>query len=174
MYKQKNDTFVQYYFCMYTPRERSSGKYIGITLSVCLSVCLQIRVRPITFFLVRHWLTIFGAWVYHHETMCRVHSWSQYDVYLWLQSRIYRVYEMALCKSAAFLSFDIAMLCLARVTCFPMVRCVTYIHDLCMTLTVDITTKIILLPGIWGWTNFVYILDLCMTLTFDLYVGGYP
>ena len=40
----------------YTPRERSSGGYIEITLSVrlsvCLSVCpsvLQIRVRPITF-----------------------------------------------------------------------------------------------------------------------------
>ena len=33
------------------PRERSSGGYIGITLSVCLSVRLsvQIRVRPITF-----------------------------------------------------------------------------------------------------------------------------
>ena len=34
----------------YTPRERSSGGYIKITLSVRLSV--QIRVRPITFFLV--------------------------------------------------------------------------------------------------------------------------
>ena len=31
----------------YTPREQSSGGYIGITLSVRLSV--QIRVRPITF-----------------------------------------------------------------------------------------------------------------------------
>ena len=31
----------------YNPRERSSGGYIEITLSVCLSV--QIRVRPTTF-----------------------------------------------------------------------------------------------------------------------------
>ena len=35
------------YLYFYTPRERSSGGYIGITLSVRLSV--QIRVRPITF-----------------------------------------------------------------------------------------------------------------------------
>ena len=115
----------------HTPRERSSGGYIGtggyirITLSVRLSVCLsvQIHVQPITFlwfdiglpylahgcitmrryvayihdpdttlnfdlkvkfigfldmfscpahhfFMVWHWLTIFGTWVHHHETMC--------------------------------------------------------------------------------------------------------
>ena len=50
-------------FPYYTPRERGSGGYIEITLSVCLSVCpsvrlsvclsvrlsVQIRVRPITF-----------------------------------------------------------------------------------------------------------------------------
>ena len=56
---EENDTFVivctvvalMYEFIMvsinYTPRERSSGGYIEITLSVRLSV--QIRVRPITF-----------------------------------------------------------------------------------------------------------------------------
>ena len=32
----------------YTPRKRSSGGYIEITLSVCPSVC-EIPVRPITF-----------------------------------------------------------------------------------------------------------------------------
>ena len=62
----------------YNPCEWSSGGYIEIILSVCLSVCLSIRpsvqilVWPITFFLVWHWLIIFGSWVYHHETMCRV------------------------------------------------------------------------------------------------------
>ena len=29
------------------------------------------------FFWDWHWLTIFGTWMYHHQTMCRVHSWSQ-------------------------------------------------------------------------------------------------
>ena len=38
------------------------------------------RVRPITFFLVWHWPTIFGTWMYHHQKMCRVHSWSRFNV----------------------------------------------------------------------------------------------
>ena len=114
---------------------------------------VQIRVRPITFFLVWHWLTIFGVLVYHHETMCRVHSWSQYDVYLWPQCRIYRVYDMALCKSHSFfvLWHSHAMLSTCH-ECFPMVRCVTYIHDLYMTLTFDLI-KILHLPGIWAWQD---------------------
>ena len=64
-------------FNYYTPRERSSGGYIGITLSVRLSVCPSVCADSCpahNFFMVWHWLTIFGTWVYHHETMCRVHS----------------------------------------------------------------------------------------------------
>ena len=46
-----NRTVFLMFFFYYTPRERSSGGYIEITLSVRLSVRLsvQIRVRPITF-----------------------------------------------------------------------------------------------------------------------------
>ena len=93
--------------------------------------------------------------------------------------------------SGFFLSFDIVILCLAR-ECIPMIRCVAYIYELCMTLTFDLNIKIIFPPWIWvwqdvfalwhstkvwhmgvsPWDNVVYILDLNMTLTFDLYVDG--
>ena len=36
--------------------------------------------RNHNFFVVWHWLTIFGTWLHHHETMCRAHSWSLYDL----------------------------------------------------------------------------------------------
>ena len=49
-----------------------------------------------------HWHTIFGIWVYHHERMCQVHSWSWYDVDLWPQGQIYMVYDMALCSGLSF------------------------------------------------------------------------
>ena len=45
-------------------------------------------------------------------------------------------------RAIAFLSFDIVILCWAR-ECITMVRCVAYIHDLCMTLTFDLNIKII-------------------------------
>ena len=96
-------TNLQHFICFdcyyYTPRERSSGGYIEITMSVRLSIRLsvQIRVRPITFFMVWHWLTIFGTWMYHHETMCRVHSWSRYELEPWPQGQIYRVFDMFSC-----------------------------------------------------------------------------
>ena len=86
---------------VYTPRERSSGGYIGITLSVHLSVRLSVQIR-VCFFMVWHWLTIFGTWVYHHETMCRVHSWSRYDLELWSQGQIYRVFDMFSCQANNF------------------------------------------------------------------------
>ena len=91
-------------------------------------------------------------------------------------------------QASAFLSFDIAILCLAR-ECITMVQRLAYIHELCMTLTFNLNIKILFSPLIWVWkdifalwhrqTKFwhmrqhlMYILDLSMTLTFDLYVGG--
>ena len=79
----------------YTPRERSSGGYIEITLSVrlsvrpsvCPSVCAD-SCPAHNFFMVWHWLTIFGTWMYHHQTMCQVHSWSRFNVDLWPQGQI--------------------------------------------------------------------------------------
>ena len=50
-----------------------------------------------------HWHIIFGTWVYRHEMMCYVHSWSWYNIDLCLQGQIYRVYDMALCSSHSFL-----------------------------------------------------------------------
>ena len=41
-----------------------------------------------------------------------------------------------------FCSFDVVILCLAS-ECITMVRCVAYIHALCMTLTFDLNIKII-------------------------------
>ena len=51
-------------------------------------------------------------------------------------------------RAIAFLSIDIVILCFAR-ECITMVQCVLYIHDLCMTLTYDLNTKIIFSPWIW-------------------------
>ena len=45
------------------------------------------------FFLLWYWLTIFGIRIYH-ESMCRVHSWSLYDVDLWPW-----VFEMSSCTA---------------------------------------------------------------------------
>ena len=54
----------------YTPRERKfRGVYRNHSIcpsvqpSVCADSCLTHN-----YFLVWHWLTIFGTWVYHHET----------------------------------------------------------------------------------------------------------
>ena len=89
-----------------------------------------------------HWLTIFVTWVYHHESMYHIHSWSWYYVDLWPQGQIYRVYDIWICvRASAFSSFDIAILCLAR-ECITIVRYVTYIHELCITLTFDLNIKI--------------------------------
>ena len=93
------------YLPCYTPRERSSGGYIGITLSVRLSVRPSVcpdSCPAHNFFMVWHWLTIFGTWVYHHETMCRGHSWSRYNLELWPQGQIYRVFDMFSCPAHNF------------------------------------------------------------------------
>ena len=53
-------------------------------------------------------------------------------------------------QASAFLSFVIVILCLESV-CITMVRCVAYIHELCMTLAFDLNIKIIFSPWIWVW-----------------------
>ena len=83
----------------------NEGGYIGITLSVRLSVCPSVCADSClahNFFMLWHWLTIFGTWVYQHETMCRVHSWSRYDLELWPQGQIYRVFDMFSCLAHNF------------------------------------------------------------------------
>ena len=54
------------------------------------------------FCLLWHWHTIFGTWVFRHERMCCVHSWSWYVVDYWPQGQIYMVYDMAMCSCRSF------------------------------------------------------------------------
>ena len=81
------------------PRTKFRGIYRNH--SVCPSVCAD-SCQAHNFYMVWHWLTIFGTWVYHHETMCSVHSWSRYDLELWPQGQIYRVFDMFSCSSHNF------------------------------------------------------------------------
>ena len=65
---------------------------------VCPSVCSSFwKICALNFILVWRWLTIFSTWVYHNETVCHVHSWSQYDVALWPQGPINRVFDVFSC-----------------------------------------------------------------------------
>ena len=72
----------QQLYLSYTSWTKLRGLRMGIyrnhfvTLSVRLSV--QIRVRLVSFSLLWHRHTIFDTWVYHHETMWRIPSWSLY------------------------------------------------------------------------------------------------
>ena len=113
--------------------------------SVCLSVCfrlfVQIRVRPITF-LGLTWLTIFSTLVYIHETICRVHSWSRYDLKLWPKRQIYRVLDMLSCPVHNFFWIDIGLPYLAH-GCITIRRRVSYIHDPDVTLNFDLKVKFI-------------------------------
>ena len=60
----------------------------------------------------------------------------------------FKVFMTWLCvQESAFLSFDIVIVCLAS-ECITMVRCVAYIHELCMTFIFDINIKIIFSPWI--------------------------
>ena len=86
---------------LYPPRMTFRGVYrnhfVCLSVCVCPSVCPSVCADSCpahNFFMVWHWLTIFGTWVYHHETMCRGHSWSRYDLELWPQGQIYRVFDM--------------------------------------------------------------------------------
>ena len=90
-------------------------------------------VRPITF-LDWHGLTIFGTWVYHHKTMCRVNSWSRIDVDLWPQGQIYRLLSCLYVQAVTSVSFDIGIPNLTHGSITKR-GCVKYIHDPVMTLT---------------------------------------
>ena len=89
---------------LYPPRTKFRGVYRNHSVcpSVCPSVCAD-SCPAHNFFMVWHWLTIFGTWVYHHERMCRLHSWSRYDLELWPQGQIYRVFDMFSCQAHNFL-----------------------------------------------------------------------
>ena len=71
-----------------------------------------------------------------------------YDIDLWPQGQIYRVWHGFVFRPQLFLSFDVVILCLAR-ECITMVGCVVYIHELYMTLTFDLNIKITFSRWIW-------------------------
>ena len=92
------------------------------------------------FFMVWHWLTILGTWVYPHKTMCRVHLWSRYDLELWPQGQIYRVFDMFSCPAHNFFLIDIGLPYLAH-GCITIRQCVANIHDPDSMLTFDLKVK---------------------------------
>ena len=95
--------------------------------------------------------TIFGTWVYHHERMCQVNSWFCIDTTLIFDHKVKGFMTLLCVQASDFWSFDI-VLCLAH-ECITMVRCVAYIHELCMTLVFDLNIKIIFSTWIWVWLN---------------------
>ena len=61
-------------------------------------------VRPISgahifFILAAIFAYIFGTWVYHHEKMCLVRSWSRYDIDLWPQCQICGTFDLSSCPA---------------------------------------------------------------------------
>ena len=71
-----------------------------------VSVYPWLCVRPTAFFVLWHFSrTMFGMWVYHHGTMCRMHSWPLYDLDLSPQYESY-ICTMNLCLARFFLLFD--------------------------------------------------------------------
>ena len=75
-------------------------------------------------FLDWQWLTIFGTWVYHHKTMCCLHLWSRFDVYLRPQGQIYRFLSCLNFLLGLTLAYHI------RIESIIIRKCVKYIHDL--------------------------------------------
>ena len=129
---------------LYPPPTKFRGEYrnhsvcpsvcLSVCLSVCPSVCADSCPAKHNFFMVWHWLTIFGTWVYHHETMCRVQSWSRYDLELWPQGQIYRVFDMFSCPAHNCFWIDICLPYLAH-------ECVAYIHDPDSMLSFELKVK---------------------------------
>ena len=54
-------------------------KFIGLMTWLCVQVSVSF---PLTKY---DYHTLFGMWVYHHGTMCRVHSWTLYELDRWPQ-----------------------------------------------------------------------------------------
>ena len=135
-------------------------EYIGITLSVRLSVYLSVQIRLFFWFWLR--LIIFSTWVYRHETMCRIHSWSQFNIDLRPQIKFIGFIIWLCVRATLFLSFDIMMLWLAH-QCITIVRCVANIHDLFMTLTFDLNIKIIYFHNEFETGKIISLFDIVTT-----------
>ena len=98
-------------------------------------------------FLDWQWLTIFCTWVYHHKTLCCVHSWSRFDVDLWPQGQIYRLFSCFPIGPVTSVSFDSGKPYSEPVS-ITMKGCVKYIYDPDTTLNFDFKVKFI---GFMTW-----------------------
>ena len=94
------------------------------------------------FFLNWYWLTIFGTRVYHHETVCRVHSWPRYDLEIWPQDQIYRVLTCFCVRPIPIFWFDIGLPYLSHGS-ITIRGCDRYIHVPDSMLTFDLKVKFI-------------------------------
>ena len=171
----------------YTPSERSSGGYIGITLSVRLSI------HPSVCRFVSGPLLFFGLTLVYHIWHMGLAPCDKYihvpDLML---TFFLKVNFIGFCHFFMYtlqpLSLDIDIPSSAHGP-FTMRGCVKYIHDPDMTLTFDLKVQFI---GFMTWfcvqasaflsfdivilecitmvrcVMFMYIYELCMTLTDDL------
>ena len=90
---------------------------------------------------------IFGAWMYHHQIMCRVHSLSRFNVDFWPQGQIYRILSCLHVRPVTSVSFDLGISNLADWS-ITIRGCVKYIHVPDTTLNFDLW-----IPGITRWTE---------------------
>ena len=125
--------------------------------------------------------------------MCRVHSWSRFDVDLWPRGLIYRLLSCLHVRPVTFVSFEIGIPYFAHGS-ITMRGFVKYIHDPDMTLNFDLKVKfigymtwlcvqasaflsfdIVILCLAYEWITMVrcvaYIHDLDLTLNYDLKVN---
>ena len=95
------------------------------------------------FCLLWHWHTIFDICVCHYERMC-IDLWSRYDVDLWPQGQIYRVFDMAVYGPQLFVFWNSQYIWHMSIT--PWTMCHIH-HGHCMTFTFGLNINIILSLG---------------------------
>ena len=128
---------IRHHIFLYPPWTKFRG-YIEITLSVRLSV--QIRLRPITFFLDWHWLTIFGTWVSpKRRCVAYIHD-PDTTLSFDLNVKFIGFLTCFRVRSITFLKIDIGLPYLAH-GCITIRLCVAYIHG--PDLTFDLLVKFI-------------------------------
>ena len=136
----------------YTPCERSSGEYIGITMSVYLSVRLSVQIhnQPITFFrfdiglpylahgcIIMRWHV---AYIHHPDVTLNFDLKVKFIGFL----TCFCVQPITICW------YDIGLPFLAYGS-ITIKRCDTYIHVPDLMLTFDLMVKFI---GFWQVWNF--------------------
>ena len=102
----------------------------------------------LSFFVLCHSYTLFGKCVYHHGTMCRIHSWTLYDLGLWPQYQNY-IFTMVLSLARSSLFFNKGI---------PNFGIWMYHHETILTLV---------WPWLWpicGWQGFYSQFLSCFTL----------